>query len=217
MRYMKPKTILFSLILLVPLQLRAIEEAKPEAAEQPAEEAQGAEAPASDKQTDQQVRSSRDYVQKSSRLASLKIRMEDSEAEFHKLVKSKEQTSDKVVQREIMDRMLALHKELENFTKEYNSLRMEVLYKFPGQGELTERKFAPVRHRSMDELQKESVLGAKLTAAKRAMDRKYRPFQPEAEAAKTEAKPTQAPVPETSHVVPSDEEPIEKKKLKLEK
>lgn len=188
-------------------------EDKGEEAEEPAAES------SEDKQSNKQVESSTDYLQKNNQMISLRNKIETAERDFSHVVRQKDAAATKEEKQALMKQMEALHKERAKMVTEYNTVRDELLYKYPQQGALVERKFAPAEERSMEALEKQSMLGAKLTAAKRSADRKYHRFNKEQSSTEEGSSIVNSPKPNfkpmSEEIV--DEKPIEKKKLRLGK
>ncbi len=114
---------------------------------------------------------------------------------------------------DILDGIVETHKKLVEAHKNYEGERAEIKYRYPGEGDLVERRYMPLRPPTLHQVEKELGLTGELTQLKKKIDQKYAPFVKK----KPRPKPLRDDGPQAtlSEKQPSDQPP--KKRLKLEK
>jgi hypothetical protein len=148
-------------------------------------------------------RESVEYQKKLAKRNTLRVRVDEANKLFADLVKRKAATNDRREQLKIAEQMMAVAKDRDKQSKDYEIVNQEILYKFPSQGQKIDKQFTPKKDKGPDESAEVSATDERLTELKKRMDKKYAPLMPAEEMA---ARP----------LVP--DEPEEKpKKLRLEK
>lgn len=144
-----------------------------------------------------------EYGKKESRLNTLRSRMAESDKAFAETLEKKNQTKDTVKQRQHAERLVEIAKERNEAVREYTALRQEMMYRYPNKGQDIDKRFAPKKEKTAQELESSSEIDELLTAVKKRVDRKYQPLMPKEDV-------------EAQAVVPRPKEE-EKKKLRLVK
>lgn len=183
------------------------------------EEGGGAAAAAPSNRPDPNAKKQKEFNDKTSKLNALTTRIADSEKEFHHLVKEKAAATTPEAKKELMDKMLELVKGRNKAAEEFNKIKSELTYRYANQGELLNRRYHTQQKKTVEELEGAAGLDEMLSSVKKAIDRKYAPFNPP-KPVKTVTPGTKEPEPTESHgshakTVSEDEE--KPKRLRLEK
>ena len=117
-----------------------------------------------------------EYVKKTNELRGLETKIKDAESRIQANLQAKAHATTTAAEHEAMNAMIKAHEELKNFTRDYNKVRMELKYKFPGKGEEIEGHYKPKTIKSIDEIDHSSSLDAQLTKTKRTVEKKLRPI-----------------------------------------
>lgn len=72
--------------------------------------------------------------------------------------------------------MMKAHVSLREEVDGYNVMRTKLKYRFPNKGELSERRYMPMKVQSLEKMEKEIGIDAKLTMIRKKINDKYKPF-----------------------------------------
>ncbi len=111
-----------------------------------------------------------------SRLQSLKTKMELKEESYKKLIHEKDEAKTKTEALKIIEQMKLEHKEWSQLVKEYDEMSSQVAYRFPERAAVTRKEFPKKELRNFDEFQ-EDLTRSQLTD--QAADRVKRKYHPE--------------------------------------
>lgn len=100
-------------------------------------------------------------------------KIQTKEEEIKKLIEEKEHTKDKDKLKEIMDKMVEMHKALAKDLKDYEEERSHVRFQHPDKGDDLESKYRPVRLRTIEEIEGDMGLDGKLNRLKSKIERVY--------------------------------------------
>jgi hypothetical protein len=120
----------------------------------------------------------REYQEKAARFNFLEGRISGLEKEVMHLAIKKNAEKDPKVQKEIMDQMVALVEDRNKAAEQYNSLKTDLAYRFPSQGEALDRSYRTQSKKSVEEIEGSIGLDELLTRTKKMVDKKYAPFIP---------------------------------------
>jgi len=148
-----------------------------------------------------------EYMKKSNELRSLETKLKDAEARVKANLAAKAKATTPAAQHEAMDGMIKAHNELKKLTTDYNKVRAELKYKFPGKGDEIEGHYKPHEMKSIEEIDRSISLDAQLTKTKRVMEKKLAPIAGHPE---TVTQPAAKPID-------SNHEPEEPPPLRLER
>lgn len=146
----------------------------------------------------------REYNEKTAKLSSLKLRIEEGEKHFHELVRSKAEAKLKSEKQTFIRQMTEVATQRNKDVEAYNKLKSEVTYRYPYQGEILNRRYETQKPRSVEELESAGGLDDLLTRTGQLIRQRYAPFL------ETEDKPAVKP----SVAQPAQEKP---KRLRLER
>ncbi len=146
------------------------------------------------------------YSKQESKVNTLGARVKEANESFAKIVELKSKTKDPQKQQNYAEQLAAIAKERNQWVKEYTALKANLQYRYPNKGQDIDKKFAPRKERTPEELENSEEIDELLTAIKKRVDKKYAPLMPKEDDAAAEqaviAAPTKPP-------------PGEKKKLRL--
>lgn len=124
-----------------------------------------------------------EYSKKESRMNTLRGRMTEADEKFARVLARKKETRDTVKQRELAAELAAIAKERNTAAREYTEIRQDLMYRYPNKGQDIDKRFAPRKEKTPQELEQSAEIDELLTAIKRRMDKKYAPLLPKEEEA----------------------------------
>lgn len=145
----------------------------------------------------------KEYQDKLSKMNLHKSRIQEADRVFKELVEKKRKAKTTQEKQAIVNEMVELAKSRDKDVDLYNSLRVEISTKYPGEGKKFDRRYKIETKRSPEEMEGPSGLDDKLTRAHKHVEAKFAPFK------SPEEKAREAPKP-----IAPEEKP---KRLKLEK
>lgn len=86
------------------------------------------------------------------------------------------------------------YKELRDQYNKYEELRVHMAYEHPEKGDMSERKYAPVRKKTIEDIELELGLQGQLTQLGRKIEEKYAPFREDKSKEKSQESATHTPV-----------------------
>jgi hypothetical protein len=143
----------------------------------------------------------KEYVDKTTKMNALQVKMLDSDRDFAKLVEEKEHEHDQIRVQGILRQMVEVSSRRNKDGDEFNHLKQELLYQYPGKSAELNRMYETQTQKSLDDMQSAADLDDLLTRVKKVIERKFAPLMP----------------PDEKKVIKAEPPPEEPKKLKLEK
>lgn len=150
-----------------------------------------------------EVSPANEYVEKTTKLNTIQVRVFDAQDLFDKLVEEKEKEKDQKRKDEIIREMVDISKRRNKDVDDYNRIRQELLYQYPAKNAELNRLYRVEQKKNADEMQSSADIEDMLTRVKKVIEKKFAPLNPENDKPKPAAKAT---IPE--------EPPV---KLRLEK
>lgn len=147
-----------------------------------------------------------EYVEKTTKLNTVQVRVFDAQKDFEKLVEEKEHEKDQKKKDEIIKEMVEVSNRRNKDVDDYNRLRQELLYQYPAKTSELNRLYEVQQKKNLEEMQSSADIDDLLTRVKRVIEKKFAPFNPENDKPKPEVK--------ASATAPKSDEPA---KLRLEK
>lgn len=145
----------------------------------------------------------REYREKSAKLAGLEAKIKDLDTELAQLVELKKREKKPERVRQMMDDLVVKTKERNTLAAEHRRLKSHLLYRFPNLGATIHRKYGTHEEASVEQLEKARGLADLLDETKILIQKKYAPILKETKESEDE-------------VLPLPQEP-EKKPLRLVK
>lgn len=100
-------------------------------------------------------------------------KIQSKEDEIKKLILEKQHTKDKDKQKEVMDKLVEVHKGLTKDYKDFEEERNHARFQHPDKGQDLEKKYRPFRLRSIEEIEGDMGLDGKLNRLKSKIERVY--------------------------------------------
>lgn len=129
-----------------------------------------------------------EFSRKKSKKLGLEVQIQDSNKTLEGLIKTKNLTKDPDQRLKLVEEMKKVHSDNQKAIQSYNKLVKELKYRFPEKGDHSERKYLPMRSRSLEQIEREMGLDAVLSEAKDRVDRKYAPIVEESKRKERERK-----------------------------
>ncbi|MCC7403342.1 MAG: hypothetical protein IT288_03005 [Bdellovibrionales bacterium] len=121
-----------------------------------------------------------EYTQKKSKKLNLEVQISEQQKALEELIRRKNGTTDPATRSQVVEEMKTVHTGMQKAIQDYNEVVKELNYKYPQKDDDSERKYLPMRSRSLEQIEKEMGLDAVLSAAKGRVDKKYAPLVDEA-------------------------------------
>lgn len=122
----------------------------------------------------------REWAKRTSRLNVLETKVTDLEKLLKNLIEQKKHTrtykDEKGNEIDILQKIADEHKKMKGVVADYNKEKAELKYRYPEEGALIERRYMPLRERSLEQIEREIGLAGELTRTKAKIDKKYAPF-----------------------------------------
>jgi hypothetical protein len=122
----------------------------------------------------------REWAQRTSKLNVQEAKQKDLTKQLQKFIIMKNENRAPLDEKgkpiDLLASIAETHKKLKGVVEEYNADKNELRYRYPEQGTWIERKYLPMRDKSIDEIEHEMGLDGELTKTKRKIDQKYAPF-----------------------------------------
>jgi len=150
----------------------------------------------------------REYVEKSAKLRVLASRIEETEKEFKELVQQKAQQKDPEAIQGILKQMVDASQRRNKAVEDFNKLKTDLTLRYPNEGKDEARRYETQAKKSVEELEGVAGLDDLLTRTKRIVENKFAAFAEPDVKRKVRSKKTKGP---------SEEEPDEAPRLRLEK
>lgn len=145
---------------------------------------------------------SREYREKSAKLAGLEAKIKDLDAELARLVELKKREKDPDKVRQMMDDLVLKTKERNKTAAEHRKLKSHLLYRFPNLGESIHQKYGTHEEASVEQLEKAQGLAELLDETKLLIEKKYAPILSETKDKDVEPSPApQSPKKKTLKLV----------------
>lgn len=190
MRVALVRLFILFLIILLCVGARA-EEAAKEGGEHGA--SPGAEAKAGGEKSDKSDFA--EYNKLNNKMSALKVKVEEAEKKLEELIAKKKMgmtaiKDEKGNSAKILDLIVENHKEFLEQQEKYNINLTEITYRFPSRGQEIQRKYHPLRPKTLHQVERELGLSGQLSDLRNKVQDKYKAFNPPEEEAE--------PMPEAS-------------------
>lgn len=113
----------------------------------------GAEKPSQPEEATEIKTSEDSFFTVQARVQALEAKVHSAETEITKLIAEKNKTTDSEKVTEVIRQMITLHRELENYVKEYDQQRTLLKYRYPDKGVSGKREYERINLRSIEEME----------------------------------------------------------------
>lgn len=113
------------------------------------------------------------FVVVQARVAALEAKLRSGEVEIQKLIEEKQKTKDPARLSEIVQNMMALHKDMKANQKEYDQQRTLLKYRYPEKGLTGEREYERIDVKSLEEMESQMSLGSSVKKTLRKVRTQY--------------------------------------------
>jgi len=137
-----------------------------------------------------EVSPANEYIEKTTKLNTIQVRVFDAQDLFDKLVEEKEKEKDQKRKDEIIREMVDISKRRNKDVDDYNRIRQELLYQYPAKNAELNRLYRVEQKKNADEMQSSADIDDLLTRVKKVIEKKFAPFNPESDKPKPAAKAT---------------------------
>lgn len=134
-----------------------------------AEESSGAKSSGSAK--------SNGYALLSSKKLNLELQIATQQKVLEDLIHHKNSTRDVQAKNQAVEEMTKAHADLRAAIDSYNKVLKDLNYHFPEKGDSSERKYLPLKNKSIEQIEEEMGLDAELTRVKEKIHEKYASFE----------------------------------------
>lgn len=117
-----------------------------------------------------------EYTEKTGKLNNLEMKVRETKESIKNKLKAIQHSEDKNAQKVLYQEIVQAHLEMKKATKDYNSVRQEIKYKFPKKSDQTVRRYLPLREVTLDEIENETGMSGVLSRVKKKIDIKYKKF-----------------------------------------
>lgn len=118
-----------------------------------------------------------EYTKLYSQKSNLELEISTHQKTLEGLILRKNSSSDAGTRTQTVEEILRVHAELQTSISQYNQTLKDLTYRFPEKGNESKRQYAPMKNRTIDQIEKEMGIDASLSAIKEKIDKKYAPFQ----------------------------------------
>ncbi len=161
----------------------------------------------------------KEWAQRTSKLNILDQKIKDETTKLQKLIQAKNSgqkiRDEKNVEVDVLGEITKTYKELKTNVDEYVVGKDELRFRFPEEGVVIERRYVPLRLKSLDEIEREIGIDGTLIRLKNKSDKKYEVFigvQPESVEPSTKISRSTQIINKSNKPKPEEKS---KKKLKL--
>lgn len=122
-----------------------------------------------------------EWYKRTQKLAALETRMKDETKSLQALISSKNGgvrmvKDEKGGQADILETIVKNHKNLIETYKKFEEEKIEVKYRYPGEGDLVERRYMSTRPPTLEQIEKEMGLEGELNSLSKRIETKYSKF-----------------------------------------
>jgi hypothetical protein len=125
----------------------------------------------------------KEFTEKSAKLNSLATRIEDAEKQFSELVRKKAGEKNQEAKEAIIKEMVEITNKRNKDADEYNKLKTDLTLRYPSQGVNLNRRYQTQTKKSVEEMEGAAGLDELLTRTKKIVEKKFAPFNTDADAA----------------------------------
>jgi hypothetical protein len=118
-----------------------------------------------------------EYTKLYSQKSNLELEISTHQKNLEGLILRKNSASDAGSRNQTVEEILRVHADLQTSISQYNQILKDLTYRFPEKGNESKRQYAPMKNRTIDQIEKEMGIDASLSAIKEKIDKKYAPFQ----------------------------------------
>lgn len=118
-----------------------------------------------------------EYTKLYSQKSNLELEISTHQKALEALILRKNSASDAASRNQTVEEILRVHAELQASISQYNQTLKDLTYRFPEKGNESKRQYAPMKNRTIDQIEREMGIDASLSAIKEKIDKKYAPFQ----------------------------------------
>jgi hypothetical protein len=151
---------------------------------------EGGEGGGEKKKEKQEKSQATEYVEKTTKLNTIQVRLIDAQKEFDKLIEEKDKEKDQKKKDDIIKEMVEVSKNRNKDVDGYNKVRQELLYQYPAKTAELNRLYRLEEKKNVDDMQSTADLDEMLTRVKRVIEKKFAPFNPDNDKPKPAAKAT---------------------------
>jgi hypothetical protein len=122
-------------------------------------------------------RSDKQWATRTNKLDKLEQQIKDGEKKVKDLIAAKNGGHHAPAAGEahgnVLDEIVTAHRDMKKAMEDYEVEKRELVYRFPEEGALINRRYLPMRPKTLDQLEKELGLDGELTRLKQNIDKKY--------------------------------------------
>ncbi|MBK7845130.1 MAG: hypothetical protein IPJ71_15845 [Bdellovibrionales bacterium] len=118
-----------------------------------------------------------EYTKLYSQKSNLELEISTHQKALEALILRKNSASDAASRNQTVEEILRVHAELQASISQYNQTLKDLTYRFPEKGNESKRQYAPMKNRTIDQIEREMGIDASLSAIKEKLIRNMRLFR----------------------------------------